>query len=137
MSDVVLLRKLTRKSILKFGQHSDLTVQEIINLNRKKYLRWVYFNCSNIDFMEDVLDEIKVLPDFRISKPSKKPELHYELNDFIFDSLDDDFKEKVLTRKNEISKKAIKGKAISKMKQHQNKYKKDYLRRKNQGNSLI
>ena len=60
MSDVVLLRKLSRKSIMKFGVHSLYTVQEIINLNKKKYLRWVYFNCSNIDFMDDILDEIRI-----------------------------------------------------------------------------
>jgi hypothetical protein len=87
MSDVVLLRKLSRKSTMKFGVHSLYTVQEIINLNKNKYLRWVYFNCSNIDFMNDILDEIRIPENFRIKKPSKKPELHDELNKLIFENL--------------------------------------------------
>jgi hypothetical protein len=136
MSDVTLLRKLTRKSTLKFGIHSDLSVQEMINLKKHKYLRWVYFNCSNIDFMEDVLDEIKIPSDFRIPKPSKKTELHFELNKFIFDSCSEEFQQKILKKTEKIAKKTVKAISICKIKQHENKYKKDYLRRKNQGNNL-
>jgi hypothetical protein len=136
MSDVTLLRKLTRKSVLKFGQYSDLSVQEMINLQKHKYLRWVYFNCSNIDFMEDVLDEIKIPSDFRIPKPSKKPELHFELNKFIFDSCSEDFQKIILKKTKKIAKKTVKAISICKIKQHEGNYKKDYLRRKNQGNKL-
>jgi len=136
MSDVTLLRKLTRKSVLKFGQYSDLSVQEMINLKKHKYLRWVYFNCSNIDFMEDVLDEIKIHLDFRIPKPSKKPELHFELNKFIFDSCSEEFQQIILKKTKKIAKKTVKAISICKIKQHEGNYKKDYLRRKNQGNKL-
>ena len=136
MSDVTLLRKLTRKSTLKFGIHSDLSVQEIINLNNHKYLRWVYFNCSNIDFFEDILDEIRIPLEFRIPKPSKNPELHFELNNHILDGCTEDFKNFLLKKNKRISLKLTKGKSICKIKQHENNFKKDYLRRKNQGNKL-
>lgn len=136
MSDVTLLRKLTRKSTLKFGIHSDLSVQEIINLNNHKYLRWVYFNCSNIDFFEDVLDEIKISLEFRIPKPSKNPELYFQLNKFIFDSCSEEFQQKILKKTEKIAKKTVKAISICKIKQHEGNYKKDYLRRKNQGNKL-
>lgn len=136
MSDVTLLRTLTRKSILKFGQYSDLQVQNLLDLQRYKYLRWVYFNCSNISFMNDILDEIKIPLNFRIVKPSKNPDLNLELQKVIFENLSDDYKEMYLKKQEKIGKKMSKGKAITKMKQNENCYKKDYLRRKNQGNKL-
>lgn len=98
---------------MKFGQYEELTVQDIINLTKHKYLRWVYFNCSNIDFMDDVLDEIRIPENFRIKKPIKKPELHDELNKLIFENLDSDFVEKYLKNKNKIAEKTLKGKSVS------------------------
>jgi len=136
MSDVTLLRTLTRKSILKFGQYSDLQVQNLLDLQRYKYLRWVYFNCSNINFMDDILDEIKIPLNFRIQKPSKNPDLNLKLQEEIFENLTDDYKEMYLKKQEKIGKKMTKGKAINKLKQNENCYKKDYLRRKNQGNKL-
>lgn len=83
MSDVVTLRKLSRKSLLKFGKHSDLTVQQLIDTRNSIYLRWVYFNCSNITFMEDILEEIRIPFDFRINKPGKNKNLGVELSEII------------------------------------------------------
>jgi Rps23 Pro-64 3,4-dihydroxylase Tpa1-like proline 4-hydroxylase len=136
MSDVTLLRKLTRKSILKFGQYSDLQVQNLLDLQRYKYLRWVYFNCSNISFMDDILDEIRIPLNFRIVKPSKNPDLYLKLQEETFESYSDKVKEIYLEKQEKLRKKITKGKAITKMKQNENCYKKDYLRRKNQGNKL-
>ena len=70
MSDVTLLRKLTRKSILKFGQYAEVPIQTLLDLKNHKYLRWIYFNSSNIDFMEDILDEIKIPNNSKALKPS-------------------------------------------------------------------
>jgi hypothetical protein len=136
MSDVTLLRKLTRKSIMRFGKYADLTVQDVIKLNRHKYLRWIYFNSSNIDFFEDVLDEIRIPLEFRISKPSKNPDLHSKCNDFILDNLTEDLKQKVLKNNEIIAKKTQNAKVIARRNQNKNKFSKDYLRRKNQGNKL-
>ena len=136
MSDVTLLRTLTRKSILKFGQYCDLQVQNLLDLQRYKYLRWVYFNCSNINFMDDILDEIKIPLNFRIQKPSKNPDLYLKLQEETFESYSDKVKEIYLKKQEKLRKKITKGRAINKIKKNENCYKKDYLRRKNQGNKL-
>ena len=83
MSDITLLRKLSLKSKLNFGQYPDLSIQELINLERKSYLRWVYFNCDKITFFDEILDEIKIPLEFRIEKPSKSPEKYIELDQII------------------------------------------------------
>ena len=86
MSDVVLLRKLTLKSTLNFGKFADLTVQQCINTKKRKYLRWVYFNCSNITFMDELLDELKIPVWYRFDKPNKNPELGKKLKAIFLES---------------------------------------------------
>jgi hypothetical protein len=74
MSDVTLLRTLTRKSTLKFGQYYDLTVQNVLDSQHsrgKSLLRWYYFNSDRISFIDDLLDELNIIPEFRITKPGK------------------------------------------------------------------
>jgi hypothetical protein len=78
-----LLRTLTKKSFLKFGQYYDLKVGDLLSKNTHRYLRWVYFNCDMINFTDDILDEIKIPKEFRINKPSKNPELYIELNELM------------------------------------------------------
>lgn len=68
---IATLRKLTRKSTLKVGKHKDLTVQRVLDLGKKKDLVYLYFNTSNMTFMDDILDELRITEEFRISKPSK------------------------------------------------------------------
>ena len=72
----VLLRKLTRKSVLWFGKHEGLRIQQIIDIRKWTYLRWIYFNCCGVTFMDDILEEIRVPDDMRIEKPGTHPELH-------------------------------------------------------------
>ena len=76
---LTLLRKLTRKSLLKFGQHHDKCVQELLNRHKKKYLRWVYYNCSMITFVDDILQEIHCF-DYQIEKPGKYPILGHAID---------------------------------------------------------
>lgn len=73
--DSVLLRKLSRKSILGFGKFSELTVQDVLNLNHTAVLRWYYYNASNITFMEDILREIHINPENEIQKPGTDKEM--------------------------------------------------------------
>lgn len=77
--DATLLRKLSRKSTLKFGMYSDNTVQELLTFKRFNYLRWVYFNQDKITFMDDILDELSITEHYRIKKPGKCPEKYREL----------------------------------------------------------
>jgi hypothetical protein len=82
MSTAVLLRTLTEKSILKFGRYNDLTVNEIMGSLRTKgkiYLTWVYYNCSNISFHEDVLSTLGITDDIKIPKPGNVTKQEYGL----------------------------------------------------------
>jgi hypothetical protein len=81
--DVLRLRKLTRKSLLGFGKDADLTIGNMLDLQKTRYLRWVYFNCSMLTFMDDILDQIGIIEEFRIEKPGKDSEKHEELNNEI------------------------------------------------------
>jgi len=86
MSTAILLRKLTRKSTMNFGKYFDLTVQQCIDTKKKPYLRWVYFNSSNITFMDEILDELKIPIEFRFDKPSKNIELGENLEAILRES---------------------------------------------------
>ena len=76
-----ILRKLTRKSTLNFGQYADMTVQQVIDLMHSRVLRWYYFNSSNITFTDDILDEIRIPAEYHIDKPGKNPELGHKLDE--------------------------------------------------------
>ena len=72
MSDVTLLRTLTRKSTLKFGKYHDLTVQNVLdyqNMKGRSLLKFYYFNSSKISFVDELLDELNIPPELRITKP--------------------------------------------------------------------
>lgn len=130
MSDVVLLRKLTRKSLLNFGKFSEYTVQQCIELNKQGYLRWVYFNSSNITFMDDILDEIKITENFRILKPSKNIELGDELKKLLIESRSDWVANKVEKKSSKINK----NKAIRNEINDSKYFSKNNIRIRNHGN---
>ena len=87
MVDVTLLRTLTEKSQLKFGKYADSTVKEVINSRHLGYLRWCYFNCSKISFIEDILEELKISENYRIEKPGKNLELGEKLDEEIWERM--------------------------------------------------
>lgn len=130
MSDVILLRKLTEKSTLKFGQYGDVSIYNLLDLHRTKYLRWVYYNCSNITFIDEILFKIGILEDEFIPKPSVNREMLEIVNQRISSNTRDFLKEKNKKRASKI----IKGKNASSSKRDKITYSKDSLRRKNHGN---
>jgi hypothetical protein len=77
MNEYVNVKKrvLTLKSKLGFGKYESMTVESIIKLNKCDYLRWVYFNCANIDFIPDVLDNIQIPIIYRLTKPASNPDV--------------------------------------------------------------
>lgn len=77
----VLLRTLTRKSVLWFGKFEGLKIQQIIDLRHQTYLRWIYYNCKEVTFLDDILSEITIIEDRRIVKPGTCPEKHNEVCD--------------------------------------------------------
>lgn len=82
--EVILLRTLTEKSQLKFGRYADLVVREILNLQHPGYLRWCYFNCNKISFVDEIFEEIRIPENYRIEKPGKNPELGKKLDEEIW-----------------------------------------------------
>ena len=81
------LRTLTGKSSLGFGTYAEIPVQRIIDQTHTRYLRWVYYNCSFINFTDDVLKQIYVEGDNKISKPGTNKALGERLDDIMFASL--------------------------------------------------
>jgi len=79
--EAILLRTLTEKSQLKFGKYADLTVREVINLQHPSYLRWCYFDCNKISFVDEILEELRIPENYRIEKPGKNPELGKKLEE--------------------------------------------------------
>jgi len=81
MSDVVLLRKLTEKSILKFGKYSDIKIRNILIAKNYDYLRWVYFNCSNITFIDEIIEQLNIPEEFLINKPATNIDFYVKLKE--------------------------------------------------------
>jgi hypothetical protein len=80
MSTSVRLRTLALASVLKFGRHRDMTVQQIINLMQiggLRYLTWCYYNCSNISFNAEILDILAIGGKNVIAKPGNVSKEEY------------------------------------------------------------
>ena len=76
------LRTLTRKSKLGFGKWKDYTVQELLDLRKPLVLISPYYGLTSINYIEDVLIELKITEDYRIEKPSSNKDEYYRfLND--------------------------------------------------------
>jgi len=69
----VNLRKLTRKARLGFGykEIKEITIQDILIMNKHKELIKIYFGLDKITFMDDILEECGITEDMRIEKPGK------------------------------------------------------------------
>lgn len=127
-----LLRKLSRKSQLKFGIYSDNTVQDLLTFKKYNYLRWVYFNCDRISFLDDILDELSITKEYRINKPAKAPEkfrlLFIEKEEKMYGIT------KHIRDKKQKKDDRVKHKLIAKRGNH--RFSKNSLRLKNQGKHL-
>lgn len=70
------LRKLTEKSTLGFGKYHDYPVWKLLEKSStRRYLTWVYFNCSHIDFFDDIIEKLRIRTDEKINKPGKDTKL--------------------------------------------------------------
>ena len=65
------LRIMTRKSKLKFGKWAEMTVQQMLDLNKGYKLVAYYYCYSSVNYIENVLTELRITNEFRIPKPSK------------------------------------------------------------------
>ena len=146
--DVAIYRKLTRKSQLKFGKYADFTVGDLLaqGWRRAEYLSWAYFNMSKITFFDDILDELEIPEEFRISKPGKdeakfeewrswKNKKHY---DEIYGGMSDEEVKKVRGERLRRLKKAHKAHLIAEAEADRikNRQTKGALQWKNQGHKV-
>jgi hypothetical protein len=69
----VNMRKLARKSRLGFGYQDikNITIQDIMIMNKHKELIKIYYGLDKITFMDDILEECGISDDMRIEKPGK------------------------------------------------------------------
>jgi len=69
----VNMRKLARKSRLGFGYQDikNITIQDILIMNKHKELIKIYYGLDKITFMDDILEELGIAEDMRIEKPGK------------------------------------------------------------------
>jgi hypothetical protein len=82
MSDVVLLRTLTRKSIIGFGNYKDITVQNILDLRQHKVLLEIYYFFRNIDYMPDILEELCIIGERVVDK--KIPKERFDKKNYVW-----------------------------------------------------
>lgn len=72
------LRTLTRKSKLGFGKWKDYTVQELLDLSKHLVLISPYYKLTSINYIDDILNELKITEQYRIEKPSANKEMYYK-----------------------------------------------------------
>ncbi len=73
MGDIILLKTLTRKSIIQGGKNKGLAVADLLR-KKKTDLIYSYFNYDGITFTDDILDELNIYLEDRIKKPGKDPD---------------------------------------------------------------
>lgn len=64
------LRTLTRKTKFRIGKDKDLTVQRMLDLGKNLNLVSAYYKLTSINYTEDILEELGIVGDFVIEKPS-------------------------------------------------------------------
>ncbi len=98
---VLLLRTITKKSIIGFGQFTDMTVQNLIDMVRHKELLNIYYTCRNIDFCQELKDELCIYGEREIDKKIKR-ESRYENNaDINIFKLLSDCLQEIISKKSE------------------------------------
>lgn len=71
-------RKLTLKSFLDYGGYKDRTVQNMIDHKNHLDLISAYYKLSHITFFDDVLEILKITPEWRINKPGTDKEKYLQ-----------------------------------------------------------
>lgn len=72
------LRTLTKKSKLGFGKHKDYTVQQMLDLRLNLQLISAYYKLTSINYNQEILDELKIVGEYVIDKPSSDRDMYYK-----------------------------------------------------------
>jgi len=76
----IRMRTLALRTPLRFGsKFPDKTVQELIDIHKTGYLRWIYYNVQHMNFLPEVLNVIGISEEYVIEKPGTNPELGEKL----------------------------------------------------------
>jgi hypothetical protein len=100
-TDVILLRKLSLKSIIGFGKYSEWTVGKLIEFNKNHYLAYIYYTINGIDLLPEVLDIIKIPKKLKIDKPGENIELLKIYENTIFTKLKNKSKKRFIENQRE------------------------------------
>lgn len=77
------------RSIIGFGQYRELTVQDLIQLNKHSELIKMYYGLEKIDFNDEVKDQLEIRHERVIQKPGKDWDMYrkniYQMIDEIAD----------------------------------------------------
>lgn len=73
MEGRILLKTLTKKSIIQNGKNKGLTVSDLLRL-KKIDLIYSYYHYDVLTFTDEILDELGIKPEDKIEKPGKAPE---------------------------------------------------------------
>jgi len=71
-------RVLTKKSKFKIGKYCDYTINELLELNKKKEIVSAYFKLTSFDLNDELKELLNIKGKFNIKKPSKNPKLYVE-----------------------------------------------------------
>ena len=82
MGQSLYLRKMAFKSVFSEGKYAGATVLHVIEMKNQAYLRYIYYNYSNLSFTDDVLERIGII-DMQIDKPGKDPISGKYVEDYI------------------------------------------------------
>jgi hypothetical protein len=119
-------RKLTEKSTIGFGNYKDWTVESM--LQREKYFDLIsmYYGLSHITFFDNILDRLKISPEWRIDKPGINKERGYEFKNSVWPEVAAEKKSMSISRAHRLARSKMNMiDAISKDKQ--------WLKNRNQG----
>lgn len=129
VTEAILLRTLTPKSILWFGKHEGKSVRQIIDLRDSQYIRWIYYNVAGVSFTDEVLDMIKLPQEYEINKPGIDVDLGEKVMALAREHVDPKKRNGIAVS----TKKRLKAKYTAKRKYRQKYNTKKYMQLKNQG----
>ena len=98
---VLLLRTITKKSIIGFGMFTDITVQNLIDMVRHKELLNIYYTCRNIDFCQELKDELCIYGEREIDKKINKENRYGNNADNNIFKLINDCLQEIISKKSE------------------------------------
>jgi hypothetical protein len=144
MGNSILLRKMTYKSVIDKGKYKGYTVEEVLKISKIHLLR-LYFGYDNLTFVDEILDQLHLRDEDRLTKPGKATKrIEYYLNRNLFMQAKIDVHkagveepERVKTVASSIRKTKEKKYKLGKLKEFKQKdkvqFSKGSLQRRNQG----